>query len=355
MQNARVDDLYRRPASVTVARLLGGHCELVGTSVEGGYECALGVAPAPSPSPRRAGRCPGAPGGAVPRRQARPTPDRLRSRRGFTRAGTRRVAKVDLGPTAAGGTTASVLVELALGVPAPVGRRVGVRVTGTLTHVPPASGVVEARRHVDRAPGSGVDGAMLASLELRSGDETHSSRTASLPPDPPSAALAGRVATPPQPSGHGVRGVGGSALVEHMGGAPRPRGTPAPRSRRWRLDVEDGGFSASTPLDLATRPGHSTWPLDLATRPGHSTWPLDLATRLGRGRSSQGRPAGHSSGTKPESSSHGRNGECSMTQVCTARSQPRATPTPTSTKTTPRPRRRALCASTAQPSRRIRR
>lgn len=91
---------------------------------------------------------------------------------GFTRAGTRRVAKVELGPTAAGGTTASVLVELALGVPAPVGRRVGVRVTGTLTHVPPASGVVEARRHVDRAPGSGVDGAMLASLELRSGDET---------------------------------------------------------------------------------------------------------------------------------------------------------------------------------------
>ena len=56
-----------------------------------------------------------------------------------TRAGTRQVATVTLDPSTAGAPAAPVLVELAPGVPAPVGSRVGVRLTGPLVPVPAPS------------------------------------------------------------------------------------------------------------------------------------------------------------------------------------------------------------------------
>lgn len=79
---------------------------------------------------------------------------------GSIRAGTRRVVRVELEAAAGGGPTASVLVELAPGVPAPVGRRVGVRITGPLSHVPGPSGVFNGG-DVDRTREGAVHGALV--------------------------------------------------------------------------------------------------------------------------------------------------------------------------------------------------
>ncbi len=162
VQHADVDELYARPASVTVARLLGGFSELAGTPVEGGYECPLGIAPAPSPRP-------GVPAVVLVRQEALVLVDEHDPHSaaaglvvGSTRAGTRRVATVELEPTADGGPTSPVLVELDPGVRAPVGRRVGVRVTGALTHVPQASGAAQARRDVHGAGEGAVHGALVS-------------------------------------------------------------------------------------------------------------------------------------------------------------------------------------------------
>ena len=161
VQHAGIDTLYRRPASVTVARLLGGFSELVGTPVEGGYDCPLGFVPAPSPRL-------GEPTVVLVRQEALEVLDEHDPHAaasglvvGSARAGTRQVAKVELDPPPHGGPAASVLVELPPGVPAPVGRRVGVRVAGALVPVPGLSAGREARADVDRSREGAVDGALV--------------------------------------------------------------------------------------------------------------------------------------------------------------------------------------------------
>lgn len=161
VQHADIDALYRRPASITVARLLGGFSELAGTPVEGGYDCHLGFVPAPAP---RAGE----PTVVLVRQEALQVVDEHGPHAaasglvvGSTRAGTRQVAKVELDAAAGAGPTASVLVELPPGVAPPVGHRVGVRVTGTLVHVPKPSADLESRADVDRSGEGAVDGALV--------------------------------------------------------------------------------------------------------------------------------------------------------------------------------------------------
>lgn len=161
VQHDTIDELYRRPASVTVARLLGGFSELVGTAVDGGYECALGVVTTASPFPD--GRS------VVLVRQESVTivdehdPHVAATGLvvGATRAGTRQVATVEVEGARAGGRAAAVLVELAPGVPAPIGARVRVQLTGPLVHVPAGSDVAPARADVDRPSEGAVDGARV--------------------------------------------------------------------------------------------------------------------------------------------------------------------------------------------------
>ena len=161
VQHGTVDELYRRPAGVTVARLLGGFSELAGTPVDGGYECVLGVVAAPT-------RPAGVPAVVLVRQESveivdeydvRATAAGLVTR--ATRAGTRQVATVTLDPSTAGAPAAPVLVELAPGVPAPVGSRVGVRLTGPLVPVPAPSELARARADVDRSREGAMDGALV--------------------------------------------------------------------------------------------------------------------------------------------------------------------------------------------------
>lgn len=161
VQHADIDELYDRPANVTVARLLGGFSELVGTPAEGGYDCPLGFVAAPSPQPGR-------PVIVVVRQESLTLVEEhdphVAARGlvvGSTRNGTRRVVSVELEAPTGGGPTASVLVELAPGVPAPVGRRVGVRLTGPLSHVPGASGVLQGGGDVHRTGEGAVHGALV--------------------------------------------------------------------------------------------------------------------------------------------------------------------------------------------------